>query len=86
MFDPENVDDLIVLVDLVDDAISAAPSRAHSGEFTPEWMSDPVGVLAERSDQELHDRSSNAIGESRELSFRRRRDSQGPRFVGHSPR
>lgn len=86
MFDPENVDELLVIVDLIDDAIGAAPRRPEPSEFTLEWMSDPVGVLAERSDQELDDGSGHTIRESRELSFRRRRDSQGPRFVGHSPR
>lgn len=86
MLDPENVDELLVIVDLIDHAIGAAPRRPESSEFTLEGMSDPLGVLAERSDQELDDCSGHAIRESRELSFRRRRDSQGPRFVGHSPR
>lgn len=86
MFDPENVDELLVIIYLVDDAIGAAPRRPEADEFTLEWMSDPAGVLAERSDQELDDCSGHTIRESRELSFRRRRDSQGPRFVGHSPR
>jgi len=86
MFDPENVDELLVIIYLVDDAIGAAPRRPEANEFTLEGMSDPVGVLAERSDQELDDCSGHAIRESRELSFRRRRDSQGPRFVGQSPR
>ena len=86
MFDPENVDELLVIVDLIDDAIGAAPRRPESSEFTLEWMSDPVGVLAEGSDQELNDCSGHTIRESREPTFRRRRYSQGPRFVGHSLR
>ena len=86
MFNPENVDELLVIIDLIDDAIGAAPRRPEPSEFTLEGTSDPVGVLAEGSDQELDDCSGHAIRESRELSFRRRRDSQGPRFVGHSPR
>lgn len=70
MFDPENVDQLLVIVDLIDDAIGAAPRRPDPSEFTLERMSHPVGVPAERSDQELDDRCGHAIWKSRELSFR----------------
>ena len=86
MFDAKDVDEPLVIVDLVDHAIGAAPSRPESSEFTLEWMSDPVAVLAERTDQELDDCSGHTIRKSRELAFSRRRDSQGPRLVGHSPR
>ena len=61
MFDPENVDELLVIVDLIDDAIGAAPSRPESGEFSLKRMSNLSRVLAQRPEQELDHRSSNSF-------------------------
>lgn len=61
MFDPENVDELLVIVDLINDAIGAAPSRPESGEFALELMTDLARIFTERSEQELDHRSSNSF-------------------------
>ena len=70
MFDTQDINDSFVLVDLIDDAIGAAPGRPESGEFSLKRMSNLSRVLAQRPEQELDDRSSNAFWESCELSFR----------------
>ena len=61
MFGPENIDEPLVIVDPIDDAIGAAPSRPESGEFSLKRMSNLSRVLAQRPEQELDHRSGNSF-------------------------
>jgi len=46
----------------VDDPVRASASGSIARELAPERPSDPLRVLQERTDEELHDCDCNALG------------------------
>ena len=57
MLNSVDQNDLIVIKNLIDDAVVAAPRRAETLEFAHEWLPKPTGVLGDRSE----DRSQRCL-------------------------
>lgn len=85
VLDAKDDDQSFRLIDLVDDAIHAASSRSHSGQFTLQYAAETVRAVDERTEHELDDRRGGPFGKSAELAFRRPGDSESVRglFVAH---
>jgi hypothetical protein len=64
VLDSQDDDEALGLIDLVDDAVHAAPGRSHSGQFTLQFAAETVGVVEQRSEHELDDRRGGAFGKS----------------------
>ena len=54
--------DMLRVVKLVRHAICATSCGPHPGEFALQRMANATRVLAQRSDHELHDGSSDSFG------------------------
>ncbi len=64
MVDPQHVDRMCVVVDLVDDAILTTASRPEAGQLAVQWMADASWVLDQAADKELDDRCGDGFGEA----------------------
>ena len=80
MVDAVDDDEALRLVDLVDHAVRASAGRSQPRQLTVERPADAMGVLEERAEHELHDRSSGSFLEAAELAIRRTGDAQFERL------
>ncbi len=76
MLDTEDDHEPLGVIDLIDDAINAASSRAHSRQFPLEGAADSMRVFEQCSEHEFDDRRCGSFGEPVELSFGGTRDPQ----------
>jgi hypothetical protein len=72
--------DSVVLVDLVDHAVRAAPGRSQTLQLTLERPTDPMGVIEERPEHELDDRGRGALWEASGLAVSWTGDAELERF------
>ncbi len=79
MIDVEDMDSVAVLVDPVDDAVSAAACTLASGEWPEQRLADPVRVYRQRGVAELQHSGGNRFRER--LGDRRSRGRLEPDFV-----
>lgn len=82
MVDAVNDNEVFGVVDLVDHAIRASAGRSQPFQLALEWPAHAVGVLQERPEHELHDRSCCAFRKPTELAIRRTGDPKLER-LGH---
>ncbi len=60
--------DLVVVEDLVDNAIVATPRRPKTFEFADERFAEPVRILSNRPEYRLQCSMAHLLGESIEMS------------------
>ncbi len=65
---------MLVLEDLVDDAVVTASCRAESLEFTDQWFSKPSGVVGDGPEDSRQGSIPNLVGELVEMAQTLRRD------------
>ena len=66
---------MLLVVDLVDDAVRTASRRVEPSQLTLESTTDSVQVLDEGGEHELDDRGRGALGEALQLPASRTRDA-----------
>ena len=69
MVDPQHVDRMCLIVDLVDDAILATSSGPEARQLTVEWVADASWVLDQGADKELDDCCGDGFGEPSQRSL-----------------
>ena len=76
MVDAQHDHGMLVVIDLVHDSVGATTGGVEPSEFALQPSSDAVGVLDERRQHELDDRSGGAFGQSAQLSLSGSGDTQ----------
>lgn len=69
MLDAVDDHESLGVVDLVDDAVHAASSRAHSRQLALQGATESMRILEECAEHEFDDCGRGAFGEPVELSF-----------------
>jgi hypothetical protein len=64
VFDAENDDFTLRLVDSVQGAVGAAACGVDAGEIPAQLLTDPLGVVDQGSGEELNDCRRDALGQS----------------------
>jgi hypothetical protein len=64
VFDAEDDDFTLRLVDSVQDAVGAAARGVDTGEIPAQLLTDPLGVVDQGSGEELNDCCRDALGQS----------------------
>jgi hypothetical protein len=64
VFDAEDDDFILCLVDSVQDAVGAAARGVDAGEIAAQLLTDPLRILDQGSGQELDYRRRDALGQS----------------------
>ena len=62
MIDAVHHDEVLIVVDLVDDPIGAAPGRSEASQLSLQWATDAIRVLDQGPEHELHDRGRHHRG------------------------
>jgi hypothetical protein len=63
VIDSQDDDGVLIVVDFVDHAIRPSSCRVEPGEFALQTTADAVGIVNERAQHELDDRSCGAFCE-----------------------
>ena len=63
------------IVHAVDDAVAAAPSGTQTGELAAQSTAEPVGILRQRTEDELEAGRPDLLGQSSDVSFGASRDA-----------
>ena len=84
VFDPQHDDLLSVIVDAIEHSIRATSCTVHAGQFVAQGSSDALGVLDERSRDEVDRHGGDRCGQFfGECSSGRASDDEFVRPVGH---
>jgi hypothetical protein len=65
VFDAQDHDFALDLVDSIQDTVSAAPGRVDAGEVPAQLLADAMRILDQDTGEELDDRSSGVVSSAR---------------------